>query len=535
MNKKNTKYCTQCGEKLRDGDALCRNCGAPVPAQAPPRPGSRRRKTLIVTAAAAAAAVLALAGWLLVSRLTGSPVTKFLSLQAALFSDRVLEPLEALDEHLGPGKLDTDITVTGSVDNDALASCLDRSSLSLQADVQEDSALFGCEINLMGSTVLNGTVAYENSRLGIYLPELDQNYYIMDLAPAGPDAAGHSADQSGSALPLLSLAQLRTALSPYWDAVTALVNERNITRKDAVTGSMGYLPFDRACSVYAFQPQEDALEQLALALAELLEQDGGLRDLLRETLSAAIVRLSLRGTDSADAAGQAEEALTWLAGVLRDNAASIARELAAAGFTWSVAVEDDTVRQVRLSASDPDTQTVTGLAYEFTDGDGELHEALYAFRGDDTYPLLTHSRVSAGETASGEICLSAGDTPLLRLDYASQDGRLSPLGLPYGSFTLTVAGLDAELSLAVRDSSSGGTDHVLAISGMADYTDGFFNDLTLTANAVAGSTVLPPEPAPVDVTDFSDEQKQEIVDGMIKAFRNDLLANLWPLLGYVLR
>lgn len=534
MKQRRAKYCERCGERLSDVGAFCPNCGAPVPPETPHRAGARRwRKAAGIAAAVAALAAVLAGGWLLAGRLAVSPVTKFLSYHTALFSERVLEPLRALEELRAPGELNADVTVTGAIDNGTLASYLDGSSLTLKADIHEDGALLGCEIDLLGSTVLNGTVTYADGKLGVYLPELDKNYYVTDLAPAIREASGQEPDLSGPPLPAVSLAELQAAFKPCWDAVTALVNEQNITGEKNVSGVLRVLPFAGTCRVYAFRPTEDSLETLILALADILEQDGGPRALIREALSSAVVQLGISVLGRADTEDALDSALTWTAGALRGNAAAIAGQLADAGFTWSVAVEDGAVRQVRLSVTDPDTQTEAGLAYERTGGgDSELDEALYAFSGGEVRLALSHHRESDGAAAAGTLRLSAGGTGRLSVDYASEDGRISPLGLPYGSFTLAVPGQGLTLSLTVRDGADGGTDHMLSVSGLEERANGLFNRLDLTVNAVQGSSVQPPEPAPVDVSDYSDEQIKEIIDRMGRALRNDLLANLWPLLRH---
>lgn len=531
MKQGRCKYCERCGERLSDRDALCPNCGAPIQSSQPRRVRGARRWKKAAGAAVAIAVLAALAagGWLLAQRLGVSPVTRFLSCQSALFSERVLEPLGALEQLYAPGELSADITVTGRIDGGNLSAYLDNSSLTLKADIREDGVLLNCAADLLGSTVLNGAVTYADGKLGVYLPELDENYYVTDLAPAVRDVTGREPDLSGPPLPGISLAELRTAFGPCWDAVTALVDEQNITQEKNVSGVLQVLPFAGTCRVYVFRPTEQSLETLITALADILEQDGGLRRLAGEALSSAIVQLGVSGVGQEDV----DAALGWIAGTLRGNAAMIAGQLADAGFTWSAAEEDGAVRQIRLSVTDPDDRVEKGLAYELTgDGESRLDEVLYAFRGGEARQILSHSRQSDGVSASGTLRLSAGDRELLCLDYASEDGRISPLGLPYGSFTLTAAGLETDLSLTVRDGEAAGTDHVLSVSGLAGYTNDLFNGLELTVNAVQGSTAQPPEPPPVDVTDYTDEQMEEIIGNMRRALRNDLLANLWPLLRH---
>lgn len=535
MKTRNAKYCRRCGERLSEGGAVCPNCGAEATADAPDRGPSHRGRNAAIAAGIAAVVVLALAvGWLLSSRLTGSPVTKFISYHTALFSERVQAPLEKLASLRPPGELNADVTVTASVGNSDLAAYLDSSSITLRADVRQDSALLGAEIDLLGSTVLNGTVTYENGRLGIYLPELDRNYYVTDLAPAIEDATGREPDLSGAPLPRVSLDGLAAAARPYWDAVTALISEQNITRDKNVSGLMHALTVDGPCQVYAFRPTEDSLQALILALADLLEQDGGLRSVARELLTSAAVQLSAGGLDVGNAEQTLDEALDRAAGFIRENAASIAGSLAGAGFTWSIAVEDGAVRQVSLSVLDAGTQTRSGLAYETASSEEDtLDEVLCLFDGEAVRQIYTRHSVRADGAASGAVRLTAGDTSLLSLDYAAVDGRLSPLGVPYGSFTLRAAGLDAGVCLAVRDSDGGGTDHVLSLSGIDGYSSGLFDDASLTVNAVEGSTVQPPAVEPVDVSGYSREQIEDIVTRMGRTLRNDLLANLWPLLRHV--
>ena len=73
--------------------------------------------------------------------------------------------------------------------------------------------------------------------------------------------------------------------------------------------------------------------------------------------------------------------------------------------------------------------------------------------------------------------------PSIRLDYQMDKDQKSPLGIPMGSYDLSVDSLGIAFSLNVVEAGIGSVDHTLLLQVDPSYTDGTFSQLELNLNA----------------------------------------------------
>ena len=534
-----TSFCRVCGRKIPASAATCPFCGVPTlsaPGQPPQftgqqkAPAAHRRNTgLIIAIVAVAVVVLGVlaVGGLLAARLFTSPVTKFFSYNADLLSDRVMPLLDTVSDSLGQDEFSSDMTITGSVDNAAISSYLDNSAITLKTDLDDDGLLINGEVELLGSSVLNATVTYKDGMLGLYLPELDQNYYVADLSQLFFNITGQWIDLSELGLPDISTDEIMEVLKPYGEALIELVNKDSITKEKNVSLSLGALPFSGKCTVYTFSPRAEEYRAMLLKLADLLENDTNLQELIQKIQQSTFSELYM----GADLQYEVSQALTQAANDLRTNADSYASYLEQSHAAWTVAVEGGQVRQVKLSAYDSYYGSDSGIVYEAVgDGKSELNEVIYFLEDGSNETILTNRQTMSGKETSGTLNIYFDYSDYASINYDMTKDKTSRLGIPYGTFSLWTTEGSPTFSLTVQDGAAGGTDHILSISNAAPMFDYAFSSLNVTLNTTDKTSAKAPDIAPVDVTNYSDDQIEEIAERIASRLESDLISNLGPLL-----
>ena len=568
-------YCPSCGGQVEAGADFCPNCGGSMPKSGSTRAPMSRNAKVGILAAVCAAAVIALAVFLL-PKLFSSPAVDFVRIQAEFLAVRALDPIQAALESgtaSAPKSFSSDITVSASVDNSQIDEYLEDSSIQLRLDAKRDTVLADGSLNLMGSTVLSGAATYEKGVLGFALPQVDNNYYTLDLAKFIEEQTGEKVDLGTAALPELSVGEWFTLAKDY----LTLERGREV-RFDQLKGSF-------KGNVYTFKPKAGDLEDMLLELADQIETDETLRKLLAES------GLSLTGTSLALSGGMGygygadamdiDDALQDFAGELRDNAEDIADEFKSAKFTWTLATEGRQIRRIEIKAggmvilgyecsgteskgieevfyTESGYGNVITVEHEYTrkggDVDGKIEinhgelrygKASYersgkefdgklefgdgystyltaSLRGDakssrgefsftDGYSTTFTGKFSSeGKQVEGEISISDGyETFTYELDVYT--GKRTPLGLFYGTYEFNVPDTSISMDLEVKEGKSGSTDHIITIRGDEyELSGGMFSRLDITVNATQKSTVKKPSGKKVDITGYDMEELEEL-------------------------
>ena len=564
-----TVFCPNCGERLPANSPFCPNCGASLlspPAGQPPygqqtygqppygqqtygqpsysqqpygqqpynqqpygqqpagqkKAGGSRLMPLIIGIAAAVAAVIALvvAAIKVVPGFLSTPSKQFISYQEDLFLSGLLSGLEGGMDRFGSGSFSTDLTVTASVDNPDINYYLTNSSVRLGVDLGKDSAVFGGELVLMGSPVLNGSATYENGQFGILLPQADNTYYVMDLEKVVKNLTGEDIDLDGPGAPEISGKQWRALIEAYLDVVYAAVTDKNVTVEKGVSVSLPGLNDSFTGTVYTFRPAAEDIENMLLRLADRLENDGDLRDVIRLMIIPASPFAAYGYYGGYSLEDELDEAILKFAGDLRSEAAQIGRSVEESGFAWTLAVEGDTVRQISISVDNGGSAVVYEAKGAESSGRTQLIYLTSVYH--DTLKLVEHTCTKNGDTSQGRIALNTlggsypayNETPIT-LDYRMDRGKTSVFGIPYGEYSLSVhdpyENASVSFSLKVAAGAGGGVDHTLSIDlGDEYYYYNGFSKLSVTVNATDHSTVSKPSQRPVDVSNYSEEEFEKL-------------------------
>lgn len=533
------KTCPNCGRQLPADAAFCTSCGSPIYREPPqaeePQPKSGKSKAPLFIAAAAIALVLIAAAVLMVPRLFSSPEKTFVSAQEDLFITPLLAALESGMDTYGSGKLSTDMTFSASVDSDGINRYLSDSSVVLKLDIDRDKLLADGGLVLIGSPVLSGTLTYEEGALGFYLPELDDHYYVADLSGLLSAMGMEDVELSDIKAPEFSGREWRALAQTYLDLVYTVVTKDNVTAAQRQGFSLPELGGSYTGTVYTFTPTAADVGAMLEKLADHLENDRDLRSLIKKLADSGALQdilSSSMGYEDLDTA--LDEALGKAAADLRKEAGflngSVQAEVSGTphyeGITWTLYMEGKEVRMVRLENS-------YGSAMVFeragTQSKG-CAQMLYEESDDGNVVYFESEYTKNGSVYDGTVTLH-GDYSYDSVSVSCNvdTGKLSVLGVPYGSYSLYVPYEDVSLSLEVSEGSSGSTDHVITIQGGGYMFDGMFTRLDLTVNTTGKSSAQKPGQPPTDISDYSEAELDELFYGLVYRMGGELYALLYEL------
>lgn len=534
-------FCRSCGAQMPADAAVCPNCGTPVAATPPAAPAPRARAAKaapvrpsakksplpiilgVVGAVVLVAAVVVAA--LLIFRRGGTPADEFVSYQKALITDK-LGVADAKKD-----SLKTDITLTAQVNNADINSYLAGSSVVLRVDAEKDKGVVNCGINLMGSPVLNSTLTYQDGKLGIYMPELDANYYVADVGQllAGSLSSEAGVDLSSVQMPDLSDARLKGILEPYISLLKGVINE-NVTKQENVPVSLTGLTRQATCTVYTVSPTPEAVQKLLTDLANQMEGDAELRSLVTEVLTAvqAIDPSVFRSTGYLTPDGAATAMIGSVVNQLRQIATQAPAEMQQISMSWTLAVEGNNVRQIKFEAFHSGYNSRIGAAYEMVNTDTSMNEIIYAYEDTDVEVLFQNDcMIGADGMRNGTIYFDDRDTSMT---YSGvQPDKRSVLGIPYGQYSLPSS--DLTMVLQVQDGVSGGTDHILTVTGDSYYFDDMCTRVAITLNTTDGTTAAWPDAAPTDITNYTADQLYGIVQSVGTKFQTNVMNNFSSLMN----
>lgn len=577
--------CPNCGKPVTENARFCPNCGAAQPS-APPRtvpgqsagstqsphsgqavyngrpvsgqsmPSPEKKgggKVAAILAAVAAVAALVVLGVMFLPRLFRSPEKEFVSCQQEALAAPLLALLESKVDIGGPQAQtpSTDMTLTLDTDYPDVQTYLDGTSLVLKVDSTRESFLLNGEVNLMGSPVLSGVATYEGGRLGFCLPELDENYYVMDLARLASRMTGVELDLDGAKLPEVSGKEWAALLRTYLEIVDTAVTKDNVTLEKRQEFTLQEVGGFCTGDVYTYTPTAADVEATINKLADHLEQDKELRSLILKTVDEQTLMASLENRyDSLD--GALAEAVAYL----RANAAGAGKAVEDDGFIWKLYLEDKAVRMIRWEAND------SAVVWEAAEDAVSGAQALYASTRGETMTVFRHDYRKDGEDRQGEAVIGVEDNKMtvsyknhggsregsvvldnegevitvgyqwektghryrgsatmtfqgetVTLDCRWDDENRSALGIPYGSYALwtDVDGEEIQMTMEVAKGTSGGTDHVLTLRGEMEG----MTWVSLNIHTTDGkSTAVKPVQAPTDITDWSEDELEELWNGL---------------------
>lgn len=525
-------FCTNCGERVPDGSAFCPNCHTII--QAEPKTGGswirmtgRKKPDPRLLASAAAAVVILIAAIALAPRLFSSPARDFISFQEEAFLAPLLSAMETEMDTYGTGKFSTDMTISAAADSYELNQYLSDSSVVLKLDASQSSLLASGELTLMGSPVLSGTVTYDKNQLGVYLPELDDNYYVMDVDTLMESMYPGSVNLRDTKMPQFSGKEWRALADTYLDLVYTAVTKENLTVSKGETFRLPQLGGSYTGTVYTYRPKAEDIEAMLESLADHLEQDKELRSLIQKVASSSALQNSLDSYGGyMDFDTALDENIRELAWQLRSQAGSIGRNVEDSGFTWTLCMEGREIRMIRI-----ETRAFgQAVALERTGTEAKgCTQLLYQTSYDSSTIYFRNEYTKKGGTYKGEASVNDGYNNSASLRYDADTSKHSALGIPYGSYDLSVPGEGIQYSMEVSAGKSGSTDHVITLRGSEYMFGSAFSRLDLTVNTTSKSSVKKPSKKPTDISDYTPQELSGLMYQLTSEAESQLNAMLYGL------
>lgn len=487
-------FCGVCGERLQEGAAFCPNCGAPVkPLQ------KSSRKYRIIRISAVAAAVLAALLVLSVAVLPGllrSDAENFVYYQQKLLVDPIMDAVTG-GLNWALNVLNTDLAVTAHVDDPAVGTFLNNISAELKLKTEKGRMVLNAGVNFMGSPLVTGAAFLEDGVFGFYLPQARDVLYTLDVS--------EHAETPGRWISVSDAGELARCVQKYLDLIFSTVNDGNLTVEKKAVIPYAALTGEFKGTLYTFAPSARDIQDLLGGLADTLEGDEYLAELL-------LARGNLGARRTLE---DARELLAEAADYLRDIARETGKAVEDAGFQWTLGMEGKTVRQILINAN--------GMSWGYeTSGDEEDRDGrsfcfFTAREGSRARALLSGVTVRDGRELSGHAELDTGEG-VMTFRFDCEPENVSPLGVPCGSFTFSAE--ETVLELRVGDAGDGSFDHTFSAEGVS-----------VNVNVTGESTAAMPDAPTEDLSDYSPQELEELIYDMSFALGQDLGLDLEGILG----
>ena len=434
----------------------------------------------------------------------GGAKKQFVNLQKQLF----LEKSEGLRK-LGFFDIDrdfsTDLTITASVDGSAAADeinqQLEDSSVVMKLDTSEKRTLFDLRLNYMGSDILKLFTSYdsEKGKVGFYLPDADENYYVADLKTLYQNMTDEEIELPDEKKVKENRKEALKIYNRYFDLVTSMINKKNLklSREEV---SLERLGEHFKGKVYTFRPDAEEMRTMLRELADKMEDDEELSDFLKKMNQENM--LGFTGQKKSDK--DIERMIRDGADEIREKADEYSKELESEDLSWVVATEKGKVRLIRIESKSG------SLSYERgKDGDGKITECLSRSDASGTVVLENSYRVK-GKNYEGKISLEGpGVPPRAALVYDFDSGKHSVF-LPYGDYELR--GMDdLDLSLRVEEGEKGSSLHTFSLDGLESLSLPL-SGAELRIQSTDKSTAELPQKEETDISGYSKEELAQLAE-----------------------
>ena len=434
----------------------------------------------------------------------GGAKKQFVNLQKQLF----LEKSEGLRK-LGFFDIDrdfsTDLTITASVDGSAAADeinqQLEDSSVVMKLDTSEKRTLFDLRLNYMGSDILKLFTSYdsEKGKVGFYLPDADENYYVADLKTLYQNMTDEEIELPDEKKVKENRKEALKIYNRYFDLVTSMINKKNLklSREEV---SLERLGEHFKGKVYTFRPDAEEMRTMLRELADKMEDDEELSDFLKKMNRENM--LGFTGQKKSDK--DIERMIRDGADEIREKADEYSKELESEDLSWVVATEKGKVRLIRIESKSG------SLSYERgKDGDGKITECLSRSDASGTVVLENSYRVK-GKNYEGKISLEGpGVPPRTALVYDFDSGKHSVF-LPYGDYELR--GMDnLDLNLRVEEGENGSSLHTFSLDGLESLSLPL-SGAELRIQSTDKSTAELPKKEETDISGYSKEELAQLAE-----------------------
>ncbi len=480
-----------------------------IPQEKDAKSGKKLGKGLIAAIVAIVVALVAVIA-VVASGAFGSVNKKFLQYNAQVITDHYIKNYQTYAEKVEKKDISTDITITADTDMDEINTYLDGSAITLKVkgDQENLSSVVELGVNVMGSELLTGDVTFEDGKLGFYLPSLDENYYVADADTflstiTGEDITYFQSimDQKGkTALTTKETVEMAQA---YLDIAYQIATKSNVKQEknvDISTASMG----DFKGTLYTCTPTGEDMSNMLNALADRYENDEQLKSIFGIIEEMSEYNDQVLG--SYGSSSQIADAFEDSVEELRDLADSALEEFEEGDFVWTVGVENGKTRMIRF-----EDEEGSAIELNISGNDDAKTSYIVSVDGED---LLSNIYEATDKGYEGSFLIYS-DGEAVGIDYEIEKDSYSNLGLPVGTYSISVPdanGVGMSLTVEKKDSED---LHTLAIT--SDDVN-----LNLYIASTDTSSVDFPSVEPTDITDYSLDEINDLLESLVNSFSYQL-------------
>lgn len=541
------KFCANCGEKLTDDAAFCPECGQPAPSAAPmnvPAPAGEpaaapeisveyagdaasegkpaKKKSSIGKRIGIIAAIVL--GVLLIA----AAVLYFTGAYRSLIPDGrmklglaekdLVEKLldDAFRYSPDSSEVNASLSVKAAVETDGSLSFfseaayykmfLDSMELTMDIDADTDHRNLSAELTYSGSPLLSAKITNDAVQSGFYVPQLDENYYVIKndalakLVSGEEDAAFSLAnidltpfDEEKTRAEVLELLQAFSVIS---------TDENTKVNSNSAVSVFGG---ERAISVtcYTITPSADEIKTAFYALADRLADENsylgkrfegyyGLFSEEGETLPEAIRRFA--DENSSDMAGKNPRIEVYMDG--------------------------DTIVSQRLIT---DEQT---MGYDSEENESGKHTYFFGYEDKDSVTSFDITRKDENGRITGAAAMKDEYNDVTECRFDLDMNKRTPIGTYAG--TIEIDSEDSHVSIEIED----GDDYTHLITIPGDVASEDIKSIKLTVNVLGESKFSVPAAEPVDISDKSAEEIEEIFSNMARQLTGVLMGGLLGGFGF---
>lgn len=588
------KKCENCNLILQDGDAFCPKCGgatvecesgSPAEGEAACNCGEncgcseencecgeqtaenmqvgpqmqfvddgkkkKGKKGLFAAIIAAVIVVLGVGAALVYMLVLNTPSKQFLMAQAKMFKTEWSGKTTVADVLKGKGQpvkrdFSSDISVSMDTDNQNFNDILNKLSLDWKIKSEGSEYLLNGELNYNGSPLLSCVLTADENTVGIYVPELSNEYYVTEKGLVEQVFTNGYAREYDP-IEYTKLDDIEKAYNSivkrYGKILLGGIDDDDVKVEKNVTVKLELLEKEfKGCKVYTYTPDKERIAAALKALSEEMRED--------EELFNYVCSLTefYYGSDALTMLGAyvsetgVTEAETWkerqaaLADYIAEHADEFAQQLVDSGFEIKTAVHKGkpVMQTVKYSESTVCSEKISDreellFAWKVIDDDGQNGASFVAelTRKDG----MLNGKIDVNNIESDE---SSRVMSVELKDISTE--KKSALGIPYGTVTVTVAdedllnGEEMTYTLITRAAENGGTEHLMTVElpeSLAPSLEslglsGTLSEMTMKIySSDKASTAKAPE---ADSTNLSSEEEiEEAINEMTGELANVIL------------
>lgn len=307
------RECPNCSGQAPDNKKYCPHCGERLIKK---RRMSKKGRAAAAGLAAFVAAAAFFAMTLLTRAVGPTDRERFVDRHRLIFVEPVTRALRGDLPEMPDTPVTVQVTLRAQAPDSDIAALLKMASVTVKVTAGSGGAVANAAVRIMGSPLLSAEGTYLDGTLGVRFPQIDEGYYTARPEVLIPAVIGQTPD-----IPAPDGELLADIIERYAEAAFTAVTDESLTVEKGGEYEFKTLSGTVETDIYISRPEAPDIERALLNVAETMEGDDQLRELLGLYLD--------------DPEGAVEAAAEHL----RENAGRYGQIVEDAGFTWTLAAD----------------------------------------------------------------------------------------------------------------------------------------------------------------------------------------------------